>query len=102
MNWFQQRGVKEERTVSSLLTNDVTSVYQPFVVFEQGKDNPYWDDQMILEYSIRILDRFIYSIKHRPEWTEKDKNIVLEYIGETNNKGNDKLTILVNKIRDIF
>ncbi|XP_066911466.1 tRNA (32-2'-O)-methyltransferase regulator THADA-like isoform X2 [Clytia hemisphaerica] len=102
MNWFQQRGVKDERTISSLLTNEVTSVYQPFVVFEQGKDNPYWDDQMILEYSIRILDRFINSIKHRPEWTEKDKNIVLEYIGENNNKGNDKLTILVNKIRDIF
>lgn len=35
-----------------------SSAYKPFVVFEQGKENPYWDEKMVLRYNLRLLARF--------------------------------------------
>ena len=39
--------------------SDSSIVYQPFVVFERGKENPYWDDQMISQAVCNLLTRFI-------------------------------------------
>lgn len=44
---------------SNIMTFEVSSsAYKPFVVFEQGKENPYWDEKMVLRYNLRLLSRF--------------------------------------------
>lgn len=78
---------------SSIMTFEVSSsAYKPFVVFEQGKENPYWDEKMVLSYNLRLLARFVDEQQLKRNGKMDDgvvgRDVLIKYI-ETYSKSND-------------
>ena len=67
--------------------------YKPFVVFEQGKENPYWDDNMVLKYSLELIERlngeFGGIMNDKAEVDNGGRRLLLKYI-ESNRKANNE------------
>ena len=65
-----------------------SSAYKPFVVFEPGKENPYWDEEMVLRYSLRLLGRFKEEVRTSGKINEgKGREVLLKYIETFSSRG---------------
>lgn len=62
-------------------SNENEELYKRFVVFEKGKDNPYWNVNYIYELVKNILKRF--TVEHSSMW-ESDKQTKRELQNRVN------------------
>lgn len=82
--------------------NETQLEYKPFVVFEQGKDNPYWDDHLLRKLTLELLRRFRMEYEKVETITIKPDDLVETAPCELDEKSISSKTGLENTLKLIL